>query len=73
MSRGEKERWVQPERKKEKPGCLAQTDFRKLGTWTEAAQNLAIFNIPGGGALPWRRRRATGTRAPVCCPSHVEG
>ena len=29
MSRGEKERWVQPERKKEKPGCLAKTS----GSW----------------------------------------
>lgn len=48
-------------------------NFRKLGTWTEAGQNLAILKIPGGGALPRRRRRATGTHAPVCGPSHVEG
>lgn len=65
MSRGEKERWVQPERKKEKPGCLAKTDFRKLGTWTQDGQSLAIFKNAGGGALPRRRKRAAGTHAPV--------
>lgn len=31
MSRGKKERWVQPERKKKKPGCLAKPDFRNWG------------------------------------------
>lgn len=34
-SRVEKERWDEPERKKGNPGCLAKTDFRKLGTWME--------------------------------------
>lgn len=62
---GAKGRRDQSERKKEKPGCLAKTNFRKLGTWTETWQNLAIFNLAGGGALPRRRRRAIRTQAPV--------
>lgn len=44
---------------------FGETNFRKLGTWTERRQNLAIFNLPGGGALPRRRRRAIRTHAPV--------